>query len=752
MRLDKTQGKAICDLVRRLTDSANRASGMKAAFDPSSPVRIQFANTFGVLGPRGAGKSTLLSALYEAWRLESPQPSCPNSPCQSPGQVAWNPDSGARSPGSVRGSKDSGVIARLQPFLANLRVFAPLDCSIIDKDLAPGAAILLHLKKELEASGGAGLQGELGEDLRGLAESYVETTPSSRLLYAELATTSGEYTRKIMAATKKRLELRNSLAGWLRRSLQQLDRKAFVVLLDDFDLVHAREVRSWLFSLLDELHQERLLFVLTADFYRLEHLSFDPEAEIDDLTGRALLDKLLPSQNRINLERWGLDARSTFSFEQNAKKIGLKDRIRKFALGSRAQELLLGRLLPGWPRGLLNLFSSLGDEISKELGEAEARRFLGQLASCRGEPLLARELQEATLTSWVTSLRFEQQSVSVEAWREAVEKAGSRWRLQGAQGRAGEVTPIPILRPDVSAAKRKRLSSSYSLDISGRDVLRHEDLRHRPMKDGDDRLIPIWVETLLNYVLMDDSPLNDCESTRNRVRFLDHWPPVASRLSDARFKIRLSRQAQRSFFEDHKVPASALLWLRWKKDLDSEVSIGWEPLLSALRGERSVWQVEAMKDLLINQRQLTGNLPPPGEAISLRLVPDQVWAIILLTDGLDRCPWKPLSLPLGWELRTYILLSALFVRTAYVYALDLVGALPETLSDSQKEFLTALKSQDPLGLLKRTDEQILKMGREIAHDGLDAELKERTDPISKAAHSFLESLPYQALGALVEDR
>jgi hypothetical protein len=46
--------------------------------------------------------------------------------------------------------------------------------------------------------------------------------------------------------------------------------------------------------LLDELQQERLVFVVTADFPRLQHLSWDPRTEFDDKTGRALLDKLLP--------------------------------------------------------------------------------------------------------------------------------------------------------------------------------------------------------------------------------------------------------------------------------------------------------------------------------------------------------------------------------------------------------------------------------------------------------------------------
>lgn len=717
MHLDETQRQALDALIRNLKVRA-RLGNDRATQKPREALNVHLSNTFGVLGPRGAGKSTIISTLYAA--------------CCTEGDGA----------GSLVKDK---ALRRMVRDLDGLIVLRPFDCSLISRSYPPGAATLLHLERELKSGDLPGLapSAETLNGLGGLVERYSKGTDKFETLAMELATSAGEYTRTLTEVARERFTLRKQLCEWLAKALRDLGRSAFVVLLDDFDLVHGQATRNWFESLLDELFQDQLLVVLTADFYRLEHLIWNPGAEVDDMTGRHLLNKLLPVQNRVDLEKWSLESRRRFKL---FGELSLDAVVARFHLGNPIQDTLLKGLLPGWPRGLLDLFSRLtAEKAEQEFAEGEAarcRRLLSALASCRGEPLLARELMLRPLDSWSGGLDLDSEPISVEEWNGAVDVACER----GKGDNQDEPKPIAILKP----VDRVPRGGAGEADSSMRDALRHDALREQPLKDAEERDAPLWIELLLSFGL--SSNLQVEEATRNRALFVAQWLPVASRLSQARFKARLSRQAQRSFFEDYEVPASALFWLRWGGDLDAEVSIGWEPLLSALRGERSVWQVEAMGELLVNPRRLAGSLPRAGDARSLELVPDQVWAIILLTDGLDRCPWKAFSLPLGWDLRTYIVLATLFVRTAYVYALDRVGGLPKKLSGSQKALLTSLQKQDPLELLKQTDEQILEMAREIARDGLDAELKKRTDPISKAAHSFLESLPYRALGALVEDR
>lgn len=721
MKLVETQTWALLELGQRLNESASGVATTAQSFDPRSPVQIQKANTFGLLGPRGAGKSTLLSTVYEAWSMSFPQ---------------------------KPGSEEEDDLAKLHQLLANLLVLRPLDCSILSADVAPGAAILLHLERELPDLGPT-----LRSELRKLAEQYGETTEQFRTLAAELAATLGEYNRQIVDSTRNRLTLGKELASWLDRALKQLDKKALLVLLDDFDLVHAREVRRWIFSLLDELHQERLFVVLTADFYRLEHLSFDPKAEIDDLTGRALLDKLLPSQNRVVLERWDIDSRASFSFTERSGGLRIRDRLREYAFGSESQLLLLTRLLPGWPRGLQNLMSSL-DVSAKEKSEKEKNsdrldkrtaRFLRDLASCRSEHLLARELYECDLVEWVAKLSFKDQLKTVEAWEECVSAAQQRCVA------STSLSPLSLLQLDSPKQNRKSLSFyTIHADLSGRDLLRHEELRGMPLKDADDRLAPVWVEALLNYAMADSSPLHQGLHVHNRIRFVANWPPVMLRFRRARFRVKLGRAEQRRLFEDHEVPESALLWFEWPAGIDSELSIGWEPLIAGIRRARSEWQVEPMRELLINIRRLAGTLPPPGDERSLRIIPDHVWAIVLLTEGLDRCPWEALSVRTGWELRTYLVLAILFVRSAFMYALDRIGDLPHGLCDGDRKLLETLRDRDALSLLRLQEEEILNLACADAND-LQVSLAEKKEgnPLAKAALCFLESEPYKVLNQLL---
>ena len=113
--------------------------------------------------------------------------------------------------------------------------------------------------------------------------------------------------------------------------------------------------------MLDELHQTRLLFVLTADFHRLQHLSWDAKIGFDDKTGWALLDKLLAEPNRVFVEPWSLQDRKAFPNRIPDSQAGptLWDLIKMCRGWNEEFTVLIEQLLPERPRGLANLYQYL---------------------------------------------------------------------------------------------------------------------------------------------------------------------------------------------------------------------------------------------------------------------------------------------------------------------------------------------------------------------------------------------------------
>lgn len=347
----------------------------------------------------------------------------------------------------------------IQDFL----ILPPLDCSLVAENVEPGTAILIHLWRTLQQEYSRLIQNneEFFAKLPDLAATYSRTAKPYHELCVELSASPGDYGNYVVEGVSERFELPGRFRVWLGKFLDMVGYHSVVILLDDFDLVPAQEVRRWLLSLLDELHQSRLFFVLTADFYRLQHLSWDPEAEFDDKTGRALLDKLLPSQNCIRLSGWTPFERHYFPrLEDDGLPVQddegcLANRVRPFgeygAQSHYRQQVLLMQLLPQWPRGIINLYRTLEENFSSgsgaSIGEARAREFFSALATSRGEPLLARKLLEESLDSWIEKWQFiEDVPLSVEDWSSNVAAALERASLDGQP----EATVLPhekVLRP-----------------------------------------------------------------------------------------------------------------------------------------------------------------------------------------------------------------------------------------------------------------------------------------------------------------
>ena len=719
--------------------SPSRSGTPSPAPDPS--------NVFAILGARGAGKSTLLAELYSTWRAGG-------SPRQE------------------------------------LEILPPLDCSAIPTEIAQGMAVLIHLRDHLKARpdapaclkrliecDAASVHGQRSGDdrvcLTDLIGRYSRTEPGYRDLCLDLSTTASDYSEHLVDGVSERLEMRQKLTTWLGNVLGCLKRRAFVVLLDDFDLVPAEGLFRSLLSFLDELHQPRLLFVLTADFYRLQHLSWDAKTGFDDKTGRALIEKLLPSRNQIDLRQWPGGSRrefKPFQLGRNATTEGLAvgdsptlGELLGQRTGQRYGRLaLLAALLPPLPRGLENLYWSLtAREVPEEpTGDALAP-ILELLATCRGEPLLARYIKDAGPEEIVETLDFPDHGLSTEEWQSLVAAA----RRRGEAGRA--LVALPALHPGVRARRHSRARTSDPSDLDQRialvldevietaetqwgtrDPLRHDRLQRLPLRDAAEQEVPLWTELLLDIA---------CERVpRTRVSFLAAWRPAAERIADTCFRIDTSRRHLRELLDDDGALSqqASLYWLAPGPHGKHQVRIGWRPLLDALRGVREPLSFCLLADLRIDAGDLCGDLPTHSAA---DLLPRETWALILLVDGLHRCPWAAFSMPLGWGLATYLGLAAALVRSAYVYGLCESTRWRKTdLSREQRALRAVIAHQHPGNLLRLTEESVVGGLVRLFRDDLSTRVETRCaltkDPLEMALDCYLKSPVYLGVVALTERR
>ncbi|MGH8476259.1 MAG: hypothetical protein ACRER2_10915 [Methylococcales bacterium] len=183
----------------------------------------------------------------------------------------------------------------------------------------------------------------------------------------------------------------------------------------------------------------------------------------------------------------------------------------------------------------------------------------------------------------------------------------------------------------------------------------------------------------------------------------------------------------------------------------SIIEIGWEPLLDALRGARDPLLSEPLAELLIDTGTLGGELPPAESDQALALLPERLWALLLLVDALDRCLWAALSGPLGWRLTTYPGLAAAFVRSSYVHAIKASYGNDHAfaLSEPQNEFVKMLAQRDPKQLLELEEEDVIAKLRTLFHDGLQDSLPNLNHPLACAMLEFLELSVYPSVVDLI---
>lgn len=789
--LDATQEKAVKQLASQLEGFADKAKDI--SWDDAPSCFPLVTSTIGILGGRGAGKSTVLN--HFVIRVTQKQIEREESPLDR--------------------LKDKVIVLK------------PLDCSVLPRDCEPGMVVLSHILNGLKHPNNPlgkineqdrkDLLNELDEHIIGL---YTKIGATYNEFSMELSSTPDDYGVFLAQGLNDRLSLKDRITCWLSKLFKTLNAKQIlgpcekqnktsysilVVPLDDFDLAPGEQIRKWLQSLLDELCQYRLVFVLTADFYRLEHLIWDAKDNYDDKTGRALLNKLMPLQNRVNLAPWQGNCRAMFkpSDVKQSSKIScccgttllLKDANNPELNCPKCQQILSANpvlwflvertlkafysnpalvysLLPDLPRGLEGLYYALQEYYqSKENLPIDPEVFWHLLATSRSEPVLARRFSNGSKETWATEFGLEDRDMPVEQWtnllERSVERAKPYWKIEQENNIKIKKFEDGLKPMDlVIETDRENLKENFKQTNSRRAPMFHDQLHIRPLRDAIEIDRPLWVELLLDNELAD--------SPRYRSQFLLDWRPLNKRLETVHFFFPSSIKRFVELVEDNPdIERSVFYWLHQASGLS--FNIGWLPLFSALREERNPIDPSLFNRLFVDPRLLQGRTP---DNTALEILPNRLWAMILFVDGLHRCPWSAFSSSTVWMMATYIGLAAAFVRSAYAYALNKAypasepnNDLPDQnlfgFSEAQLRFIDVIKTYDERKLLnpKRGEmqqETVLESLGELFRDEWEEKIKDLKDKLEKqsprdyemeslvnSSYAFLHSPVYTSVKALL---
>lgn len=666
--------------VTTLLDLLRKHAALPAL--PASACFPLITSTFGILGGRGFGKSSLLNHIYHHSR-------CPESdPCQ-----------GTQEP--VESTEEWNKLRQCAI------VCKPLDCSILPGECEPGMAVLSHLHEQLSekfkqySDPCADWPQRLLEELQDIIGLYTRIGPGYNELSLDLSGSPEDYGAYRAKGLQARLGLQERLSNWLEdffRALKQAKgdkaQQILVVLLDDFDLVPAEALRTqrWIPSLLNELCQPRLACVLAADIHRLEHLSWPGnERTDDDKTGRTLVNKLLPPQNQVVIKHWPVAKRAEFRPHNRPEDNSLWDLAVKRLDKAILNEAVFYFLLPAFPRGLEGFYLALHAEEQAGQPLSTRTKVLHLLAISRNESLLSRRLEMEAMPAWISELRFEASEMMEERWLQLVEQARQRPAYYSKREQDEEASsPLPGLE----LALKEEIENTQPVQAGPdkpHDPLRHDELYRRPLRDAveDDRML--WAELLLDMSL--------AQAPRRRSELLLDWPATHKRLEKAAFHLEFSLEFVRKFILDnYQLERAVFYWLEHDEASFAGYRIGWPPLFAALRGGREVFD-PALFETLLTPLPLAGQLPAP---YALELLPNRLWALILFSDGLHRCPWTAFSGASVWMVGTYLGLAAAFVRSAYAYALAEAfpdEALVQGFSAAQQRFVAMIRARDPASFL-----------------------------------------------------
>lgn len=447
-------------LVARLTDLASKQLDALAhiskqrtslpAFRPSKPDTHEplkaprQPNALGIFGRRGSGKTTILTGVIAALNGKG------NKHC-------WH------------------VLDR------------PLDLSYAPREFPHGLTLIhwLHERLSKRDDNCKPRCSRVDASFDKVAQSYFRGSDGFNQLVRNLALSPEHYASAAAKEIGARLSLRQDIQEWLDKEAEFLGVQGFVIALDDVDLPPANHHHSLIWSLLDELHQDRLFVILAGDLQRLQRRLTEEDttvrrsssnAEPDPQAAQDLIYKVLPQVNRIQLQPWPVPLRSSFPPPNDQGTAKQEDTIGSLLQAAPIPLVVrphLAALLPAWSRGLENVLrelrfrknvldSKLEDDSTQELQRSfglEWTDVLVFLLESRFEFDLANQLRESgPLQNLAPTFRWGIASAEhAILWEQLRERM--RWNQSGSE--MDWDSDIPELLPDPQDQGLK-LNSSHA--------------------------------------------------------------------------------------------------------------------------------------------------------------------------------------------------------------------------------------------------------------------------------------------------
>ncbi len=637
-------------------------------YPPTGFKQPRMATTLAVLGRRGSGKSTCIVALI--------------------GELA-------RDSGIERVRVGKRKLDCLNGFVV---AHQTVDCTLGPREVPLGLSALMRLRRVLGLKDDPPADWSCeGKDLstpgvedekkafKAMREAYMLSRRAAGRVFEGTSSSGAHFSRQASKAAADALALPDLVADWLQQAALRLgpEVEGFILVLDDVDLARDR-LRGLVNSLLDELHQPRLLLVLGADLPRLERRVADSVAEdpVELAAARDLLYKALPQQNREWLEPWGEKERwafppppaPTFPSNENLKYL-LLQHTEEWGVAVRNPALL-----PEFPRALENLWFALrgldqGTEAEAESGTRKmldtVDAYLAFLGEARGEHDLGRRISSRSVSAWARHLIWSEQPIGNSQWERMVNSALEGAPLLGFQVRLDDL-PLPL----------------------------------------DPSSTALWIELLLDLSLA-SGQLTASELIRR-------FPRMNDLAGDAQIHTDFHREEMADQLRQARGSVMAkLAWTRFDVALEKhgvlseefDAQVGLVQLNRAIEGRRNAWPAILAQGLylqrsdVLNDRQrayATDGPPDDAEA----MLPRGVRPLIVFVDSLANAPWQLLSeTPRRRSLRTNALLAAGLMYAVYVDALERVfNALEErkdvapvaghTLSDADRGWLNAMHDRE----------------------------------------------------------
>lgn len=555
------------------------------------------ANAVGVFGRRGSGKSTVMVEVLQRLAKRSRTELC--------WHVSWR----------------------------------PLDLSYAPREFPHGLTVLHWLYERLQSES---VESETGRRTLSTANlpsqrvrkaferashSYFRGADGFNEMVRDLAVSAEHYAQVAAIEISKRQSLRDDIQHWLDVQAEAMEVEGFVLGIDDLDLAPANRHQNLVWSLLDELHLDRLLFVVAGDLTRLERRLAEEDAytrrcvspAMGELDGQAAIDlayKVFPQVDRAELRPWAYLEREEFRTQspdpaRKQEPASTLGRLLHSLKLSKSIYVHLSRLLPEWPRGLENLHRQLeelqlpqaaegGHDGSPETEDA----LVCFLAESNFEFPLARQLRQQPLQYWAAAF----------SWPDDANHTAT-WAAVGAQLDAKQ--EIPALQPQA-------LSSASALKLPEAQ--------------------PRWAEMLLDIALH--------RRQIEPARLLERIPWLRTRMAEAQAWVeRTADTVDRNLSDDPGGLQAALPWIRWNEESVrgqtrgvERFAVGLLPVLQWLSSERTLlprsfdlWNLPA-----------TRRDPSPPSSKPLQL-PTAMRPLLRVVNALATQPWQGLS-RLGGEL------------------------------------------------------------------------------------------------------